>query len=108
MITDAKRIRLTDPGNPHVCNVYSYYSVFAEELKQEVENLCKKAEIGCINCKKRLAEILIEYLRPIQEKRNKLLSDKQKILDIINKGSKRAQEVTSRVLTQIKKAMGLL
>ncbi|HDZ77164.1 MAG TPA: tryptophan--tRNA ligase [Candidatus Omnitrophica bacterium] len=107
MITDPKRIKLTDNGHPDKCNVCSYYKVFAPELKEEVAKKCSHAEIGCTDCKRKIGDILIERLSPIQEKRNKLLSDKQQILDIINKGNKKANQLTSAILADVKKAMGL-
>jgi tryptophanyl-tRNA synthetase len=73
MITDPKRVRLKDKGHPQKCNVFSYYKVFASDEKiREVEHWCKNAEKGCTECKKIMADILIEYLRPIREKRKQL------------------------------------
>lgn len=70
MITDPKRIKLKDKGHPKVCNVFSYYKVFAPaEKAKEVEQWCKNALKGCAECKKEMAEILIEYLEPIRKKR---------------------------------------
>jgi tryptophanyl-tRNA synthetase len=70
MITDPKRIKLKDKGHPHKCTVFSYYKVFATSEKvNEVEHWCKNAEKGCTECKKIMADVLIEYLRPIRERR---------------------------------------
>ncbi|MDP1852836.1 MAG: tryptophan--tRNA ligase [Candidatus Omnitrophota bacterium] len=107
MITDPARIKLSDPGHPEICNVHSYYAVFKPEVKAEVDKQCRAAGIGCTECKKRLASILIERLNPIQSMRKKLLSDKQQILDIIDRGKNKAREVTSIVMAEVKKAMGL-
>ena len=107
MITDPQRIKLSDPGHPEICNVHSYYAVFKPELKPDVDKQCRKAEIGCTECKKRLASILIEVLSPIQSMRKKLLSDKKQILDIIDKGKDKARLVTQKTLKEVKEAMGL-
>ena len=73
MITDPKRIKLKDKGHPRKCNVFSYYEIFAQDEKlKEVEQWCKNALRGCTECKKILADILIEYLKPIREKRQYL------------------------------------
>ena len=70
MITDPKRIKLTDKGHPSSCNVFSYYKVFADnETVKKAEQWCENAHKGCTECKKMMADILIEYLRPIREKR---------------------------------------
>lgn len=107
MITDPKRIKLSDPGHPEICNVHNYYAVFKPELKPDVDKQCRAAEIGCTECKKRLASILIEALSPIQSMRKKLLSDKKQILDIIDKGKDKARLVTQKTLKEVKEAMGL-
>ena len=107
MITDPQRIKLSDPGHPEICNVHSYYAVFKPELNPDLDKQCRAAEIGCTDCKKRLAAILIEVLSPIQSMRKKLLSDKKQILDIIDKGKDKARLVTQKTLKEVKEAMGL-
>lgn len=73
MITDPKRIKLEDKGHPQKCNVFSYYKVFASDEKiKETGEWCKNALRGCTECKKIMADILIEYLRQIREKRKSL------------------------------------
>jgi tryptophanyl-tRNA synthetase len=107
MFTDPTRIRLTDPGHPEKCNVHSYYAVFAPQRKKEIDEACRKAKIGCTECKKELAGILIKYLEPVQEKRNKLLKNKGEISDILDEGAKRAQEIASGTLSEVKKLLNL-
>lgn len=76
MITDPERIKLSDKGHPDKCTVFSYYKVFTSEDKiREVEQYCKNAHKGCTECKKIMADILIEYLKPIREKRKWLEED---------------------------------
>ena len=82
MITDPKRIKLNDKGHPKVCNVFSYYKSFAPEEKvKEAEEWCRNAYKGCTECKKELAEILIEYLRPVREKRKWLEANERERVD---------------------------
>ncbi|MEA1929027.1 MAG: tryptophan--tRNA ligase, partial [Candidatus Auribacterota bacterium] len=69
MITDTLRIRLSDPGHPEDCNVFAYHRLFNKEQLPEVEDWCRNAKLGCTGCKNRLAEVLIEYLEPLREKR---------------------------------------
>jgi tryptophanyl-tRNA synthetase len=103
MFTDPKRIKLSDPGHPDKCNVYSYFSVFAPNLKNEVASGCKKAQKGCTECKKILAERLLERLNPIQEKRSKLVKDKKKILSILGEGRKKAHERAQKTIQEVRK-----
>ncbi|MDD5730611.1 MAG: tryptophan--tRNA ligase, partial [Candidatus Omnitrophica bacterium] len=107
MFTDPQRVKLTDPGHPEKCNVHNYYAVFAPERKKEIDPLCRQAKIGCTACKKELAEILVKYLEPIQNRRQELLKDKKQVLDILEKGRARAEEVASSTMAEVKKMVGL-
>ncbi len=107
MITDPKRIRLNDKGHPDVCNVFSYFSTFTEpNVKSAVKDWCEGASIGCTECKKRLAKILIDYLEPIREKR-KMLSD-SKVEEIIRDGAKKATEAASHTMGEVKKLINFV
>lgn len=103
MVTDPARIRLTDPGHPEKCNVHNYYAVFAPGRKKEIDSLCRQAEIGCTACKKELAEILIAFLAPIQNKRQELLKDKKEVWDILKKGQEKAGAIAASTITEVKK-----
>ncbi|KPK41258.1 MAG: tryptophan--tRNA ligase [Omnitrophica WOR_2 bacterium SM23_29] len=107
MVTDPARIKKQDPGHPEVCNVYSYYEVFFSDFSQTLARECKGAKIGCVEDKTRLADYIIEMLRPIQERRKKLLKDEKRLDSILSKGAKRARDVAQRTLNEVKKAVGL-
>lgn len=105
MITDPKRIRKTDSGHPEVCNVHSYFAVFAPEMKKEVDDWCRHAKVGCTECKQILAGKIIEILAPIQEKRAALLKDKHKLKEILDAGAKKAAKVAGETIEEVKKAV---
>jgi tryptophanyl-tRNA synthetase len=107
MFTDPTRIKFSDPGHPEKCNVHNYYAVFFPDNKGEVEERCRKSEVGCTECKKQLAGILVKFLEPIQEKRNALLKDKDKLLDILDKGTKKAEGVASQTMLEVRKLINL-
>ncbi len=107
MFTDPKRIKLNDPGHPETCNVFSYYAVFSSSMQQEVRDWCICAKIGCIECKRRLAAELIERLKPFHRKRQELLKDKPRVLEILQEGRQRASEFAGRTLRETKEAMKL-
>jgi len=107
MITDPKRVRLTDPGHPAKCNVYSYYKIFKPEATKEVHDYCAEAKVGCMVCKKNMAEAIIEHLKDIQDKRQAILEDKNKIDKILQQGTKKARAIASRTMTEVKKVVGL-
>ncbi len=107
MFTDPKRIKRNDPGHPEKCNVHGYYSIFAPERRKEIDELCRSAQIGCTDCKKELAVVVIKYLVPIQEKRNSYLKDKSKIFDIVHEGAKSARTVAATTMVEVKELLGM-
>ena len=107
MFTDPERIRLSDPGHPHKCNVFSYYAVFFPEMKQEADQRCAKSLIGCTACKKELAEKIINLLSPIQEKRKALLKDKEYIQEILSAGRVKASNFAKKTMDEVKSLLKL-
>lgn len=107
MVTDPERIKISDPGHPDKCNVHSYYATFAPERKKEIDKLCRQAKIGCTECKKELAQILIKFLEPIQEERNRLLQDRRKIFDILEQGRKQASLIASETISEAKRLLNI-
>jgi tryptophanyl-tRNA synthetase len=105
MFTDPKRIKLSDSGHPHECNVYSYYEVFAAPKKNDVYRWCTSATIGCTECKQRLADALLEVLTPIQKKRHKILKNKNKIKSILSQGAKMARKLAVETIKETQKAV---
>lgn len=105
MFTDPRRIKLADPGHPEECNVYSYYEIFAPQKKQEVYDWCSNAKKGCTDCKKILADQLLEKLKPIQEKREAICKDKNRIQDILNEGAKKAQSIARRTMEEVRRVV---
>lgn len=106
MITDSERIKLNDKGHPDICNVFSYFTIFGEpELKDDVRDWCEGAKIGCTECKKRLAKLLIDYLEPIREKRE-ALSD-SRVEHIIKEGARKAREVSKQTMDEVKRLINL-
>jgi tryptophanyl-tRNA synthetase len=107
MITDPKRIKLLDKGHPEICNVFSYYGIFAADMKKEAEDWCRNAAIGCTECKKRLAAELIERLEPFHKKRRELAKDPERIRRILKEGNEKAISVASTTLNEVKNAIGI-
>ena len=104
MFTDPKRIKRTDAGRPEVCNVYSYFNVFAPDKNTELSQDCRNAKIGCTECKERLGCVLVDLLRPIQEKRQKLLSNKRKLEKMLQLGKKKAKKIAAKTIAEARKA----
>ena len=106
MVTDPKRIHVTDKGHPNVCTVHSYFAAFAEsKVIEEVRVGCEKGIIGCTECKKRLAKILTEYLEPISMRR-KAVSDSM-VEQILARGARKARDVASETVLEVKQLINL-
>ena len=104
---DPQRIRRTDPGRPDYCNVHSYYQAFgAKEEAEEVARRCKNAQWGCTECKTRLAEVLIELLTPIRERREQLLQEREELEAVVRAGSQRAHEEAHKTMAMVHQALG--
>jgi len=106
MVTDPARIRKNDPGHPDVCSVFAFYNVFDEKDNvTELRELCEKGQIGCVECKKKLAAIMNDKMEPIRQKRNELEQNPAIIDDILDSGAKRARLVAERTLEEVREAM---
>ncbi len=102
MFTDPQRIKLSDPGHPDKCNVCSYYMIFAPQRKKEVYERCSNSKIGCTECKRELAEVLIKFLEPIQKKRTELLKNKKQLTRILETGEKKAATLAAETMAQVR------
>lgn len=108
MVTDPQRIKRTDPGNPDVCNVYSLQKVFSspEEISM-VNTECRRAGIGCVQCKQLLARNLNKHLEPFRERRNNLDKNPDDVWDILEDGRKRASMIAQQTMHEVRQAIGL-
>ena len=105
MITDPEKIRLSDPGHPEVCVVFKYHGIFNREKLPDIESDCRKAQLGCVACKKALAEVLIQYFQGFREKRKYFEKNPQLVWDTLIKGSEKARKVAAKTLNEVRKAM---
>jgi tryptophanyl-tRNA synthetase len=108
MLTDPARQRRTDPGNPEVCNVYSLHKIFTPVMEVESINTeCRRAGIGCVDCKKILAKNVNEYFAPIREKRLEFQKDPDTTWDMLRDGARRASEIAEATMVDVRKAIDL-
>ncbi len=105
MVTDPKRLRLKDVGHPDECNVFSYYRTFLAAREISVRAWCEGAGKGCTDCKKELADGIIETLRPIREKRVKLLAERGYLEDVLKKGAERARVKAMATIREVREAV---
>jgi len=104
MVTDIKRPRKTDPGHPRQCNVCAFYKYFFDDWEHYWE-LCRKAQIGCYDKKRLLAERIIETFAPFRERRSEL--SPEAVNSILDVGSLKARDVARATLREARRAVGL-
>ncbi|HEX7975293.1 MAG TPA: tryptophan--tRNA ligase [Anaerolineales bacterium] len=108
MVTDPQRIRRSDPGNPDVCNVFSLHKMFS--TGEEIANVnveCRRAGIGCVQCKQLLARNLNQHLEPFRERRAEFGRDPQGVWDVLGEGKQRAQVIARQTMAEVREAIGL-
>ena len=105
MITDPKKIRLSDPGHHKVCVVFRYHDIFNQDEIKNIEKDCRNAKLGCVACKKRLAEVLVNTFQSFREKRHYYENNPKLVWEILMKGSQDARKVTRQTLIDVRKAM---
>jgi tryptophanyl-tRNA synthetase len=108
MMTDPARVRRTDPGNPDLCPVGDLHKIFSDREKMaQVEQGCRSAGIGCIECKSWAADSLMRVLRPIEERRRKYEENPRLAWDVLAEGSERARRVARATMEDVRAAMGM-
>ncbi|HEY0591866.1 MAG TPA: tryptophan--tRNA ligase [Thermoanaerobaculia bacterium] len=108
MFTDPNRIRRKDPGNPDICNLFQFHRLFSDaETIARVDRECRTAQIGCVEDKKLLAEIMIEALRPIRARREEIDRDPSIVWDALRRGNAVARARCEETLESVRRAMKL-
>lgn len=108
MVTDPARVRRSDPGNPDVCPVGDLHKIFSsKETMAKVNEGCRSAGIGCIECKGWAADALLQLLSPIQERRRKFEENPKLAWDILEAGSERARKVSGETMEDVRASMGM-
>lgn len=106
MITDPQRMRRSDPGNPDVCNVFTFHKIYTDpELVAKIDKECRTAKIGCVECKKIMAENLIKGLEPIREKRRYYEERPELVEEIIKDGGRKATAVARQTMEAVRSAV---
>lgn len=103
MVTDPQRARKSDPGDPSICNVFAFHEFYTDPgTVRQIEADCRKAEIGCVTCKKRMAENLNRALEPIREKRRALEADPDTVRAIMARGTEKARAIARKTMEEVR------
>lgn len=108
MVTDPARMKRTDPGNPDVCNVYTMHKIFSPQTDVDMVNVeCRRAGIGCVDCKKLLAKNLNSHLEPFRARRAEFASRPEYVQDVLEDGATRARAIAAKTMEEVRAAMQL-
>jgi tryptophanyl-tRNA synthetase len=109
MPTDPARVRRQDPGDPEKCPVWKLHQIYSsEEVKAWVQQGCRSAGIGCLDCKQPLIDAVLAELAPIRERAEEYMSDREAVRGIIAEGCETAREVARQTMEEVRQAMGLV
>ncbi len=106
MITDPQRARRADPGNPDVCNVFDFHKLYTgADTVAEIDQQCRTAGIGCVECKQKMAQNLIQALEPIREKRAYYEARPELVEEIMVEGSNTARQTAQKTMEEVRQAI---
>jgi len=108
MPTDPARVRRTDPGDPAKCPVWQLHEVYSDaSTKQWVQEGCKSAGIGCIQCKEPIIQAVTDELAPMRERAAMYTENPTLVRKIISEGCERARAMANDTMQDVRKHMGL-
>lgn len=106
MFTDPQRMRKTDPGDPSICNVFTFHGLYTPPQKVEEINVnCRKAGIGCTECKKLLAARVAEVMAPIHERIKYYQKHLNEVKAIIEEGNSKATKIARQTMEEVRAAV---
>ncbi|WP_412852782.1 tryptophan--tRNA ligase [Ectothiorhodospira shaposhnikovii] len=108
MPTDPARVRRTDPGNPDKCPVWSLHQIYTgEDVHQWVQEGCRSAGIGCVECKQPVVDGVLDELRPMQARAREYESDPNLVRSVVAEGCEAARDIARDTLDEVRRSMGL-
>ncbi|MSQ68152.1 MAG: tryptophan--tRNA ligase [Gammaproteobacteria bacterium] len=108
MPTDPARVRRTDPGDPARCPVWKFHDIYSTpEVKQWVQEGCRTAGIGCLDCKQPIIDAVLKEQAPIRERSEEFLGDREGVKAILDEGCEAARKAARETLDEVRQAMNL-
>ncbi|MBL7033509.1 MAG: tryptophan--tRNA ligase [Candidatus Delongbacteria bacterium] len=107
-VTDTRRVRLTDPGEPTDCNIFALHDFFTSpEQREEIATGCRNATIGCGECKKILADNISSFLTPLRDSISDLQQHPDTVRDVLQRGTARAGELARETMAEVRSRIGI-
>ncbi len=108
MPTDPARVKRTDPGNPEKCPVWEFHQVYSDDKTRDwVQQGCRSAGIGCLECKQPVIDAVLAELAPIRERAQRYMDDPTLVKNIVADGCEKARELAQETMREVRDAMGL-
>ena len=105
--TDPARKFRNDPGHPEVCNIYSLHNFYTSLKLNEIAKKCRAAEIGCVECKRMLADNINKALAPFRERRAQIAQKPGYVDEVLAEGARRAHAIAEETIKEVRDKMGL-
>lgn len=106
--TDPARKRKSDPGHPETCNIFHLHEAFEPVKAKGIPAECRSAKIGCVECKRLLAQEINAALAPLRERRNELAGKPEYVNEVLSDGARRAQAIARKTIREVKERMNLV
>lgn len=107
-VTDPQRVRRSDPGRPEVCNVFTLHRFFtSEERRAEIDRACRSAGLGCVECKRELAEGIAREFEPMRARAAEYRARPELVWEILGDGAARCRAIAAETMREVRERMGL-
>lgn len=105
-VTDTQRPFKKDPGEPDRCVAYTLHSLYVDQAKrEEIVAGCRSAQLGCVDCKKILAQAMVDTLAPLRAKRVELAEKPGLVSEVLAEGSRKAEVVARQTMEEARAAL---
>ena len=106
MVTDPARVRRTDKGNPDICPVYDFHKIFSSvDAIKQIDTDCRTAAIGCIDCKRQVADVMVQRFSPMWETRATFSGHPKQTQEVVEEGRRRASTIANETMAEVQEAM---
>ncbi len=106
--TDPARVRLKDPGDPDICNIFTMHKqVTPPDTVADIDRMCRSAEIGCVGCKQILADNLNPVLEPIRKRSDELKARPDDVRDALRAGARKCTAMAEETMSEVRRKAGL-